>query len=584
MAATGQGSGTGEARLEQLLAGDPDNAELSRRVLVEVAALMDCDAAGLRWIDPGAGFHDEVMVKLGAFDPEPAQRNAMLIGGALWVRFPGAARLEQVSPAPAWDLERHLSGPLGTGQTAWATLHLHRRSQSPEWRPAELAVFREYCLALALAVENRIMQALLRRELRALHALSAASGQWQAGWSSGAILENALDQALEFTGFSRGLALLETPPGGELRPAASRGVPPAEAAALDARPLVPYTHAGLLRALRQQSLNPADLDAHPPLAACFPKPVRSLVCLPLDVEGRFLGALILADGKPLGHAAAHLAQAVGPVLAAQAARTLHTTGLLRRLEARTKELERATADLTRAERRAALVKLAAAVAHQIRNPLSVVSAHVDLMRDRAGDDRAQAETLDLLEKKVGEANSTVQQLLELSRPLRLRVRPTDLGPLLDSFVRFIQPKCRLQAVELNCCVAEGLQRAWADETPLQRCLLDLCLNALQVLPRQGRLDVMAEARGDWIALSVSDDGPGIPAGIQATLFEPFSSGRAGGTGMGLYNVRRICQEMGAHPVAGNLESGGSRFCLYLRAESAARPVSGPEAEASDDHD
>jgi signal transduction histidine kinase len=342
--------------------------------------------------------------------------------------------------------------------------------------------------------------------------------------------------------------------------------------ALTAQPLSPYLQDALLRAVRQQSLGAADLAAHPPLAACFPQPLRSFVTLALRDGVHFEGALLLGDERPMGHAAARLVQAVGPVLAGQAARTLRSALLFRDLTSRTSDLKRASRDLMKAEQRATLVKLAAAVAHQIRNPLSVVAAHVDLMREALPEGDAQRQTLDLLSKKVGEANATIQQLLELSRPLQLKLRLGPVEPVVRSFMRFLDPKGRQQGVGIGLTVAGGLQDAWMDETQLQRCLLDLCLNALNLLAPGGRVDLKVEAFGQgWVGVTVTDNGPGIKADMLPNLFEPFATGRTGGTGMGLYNVKRICQEMGAVVLAGNLPGNGSRFSIYLRSETAGAP-------------
>jgi signal transduction histidine kinase len=74
-----------------------------------------------------------------------------------------------------------------------------------------------------------------------------------------------------------------------------------------------------------------------------------------------------------------------------------------------------------------------------------------------------------------------------------------------------------------------------------------------------------------VGVTVTDNGPGIKADMLPNLFEPFATGRTGGTGMGLYNVKRICQEMGAVVLAGNLPGNGSRFSIYLRSETAGAP-------------
>jgi signal transduction histidine kinase len=559
--------------LAGLLAGDPSETALIYRLLLELTERLDCDAVGLRWLDSHLGFPHALMARDEIFEEGsvPADDLWQAAGGA-WQAHPGIAELSELPVPPRWSLGRHLVGPLSAGGVAWASIHVHRRGTLRDWDQTELSVFRDYCMSLGLVVENRLMQALLKREVHALRVLTRASERWQEQRDPDLILASALGQALDLTGFSHGLAMAEHESSGELRPVASQGVEREALERLRAQPLSPYRQDGLLRAIRQQSLSAADVAGHAPLAGCFPAPLRSFTVLALRDGLHFEGALLLGDAAAMGHAAARLAQAVGPVLAGQAARTLRSAALFRDLSARTLDLKRASKDLMKAEQRATLVKLAAAVAHQIRNPLSVVAAHVDLMRDGLTEDSAQRQTLDLLSKKVAEANATIQQLLELSRPLQLEMKLAPVEPTLRSFIRFLEPKARQQGVGITFQAPAGLQRVWMDETLLQRCLLDLCLNALNLLAPGGRVEIRAEAAGpERVCVSVLDNGPGIKAELQPQLFEPFASGRSGGTGMGLYNVKRICQEMGVVVVAGNLVGCGSRFSLHLRSETAGPP-------------
>jgi signal transduction histidine kinase len=415
---------------------------------------------------------------------------------------------------------------------------------------------------------------------RALRRLMPPGKAWQDFREAKPVLDLALQGALSLAGFRHGLALIEE--AGELRLTCFQGLRDAEIGTLLRQGVNLKENARELQALLAGTSSRAGLDALPSLGACFPAHLGFFISLPLFDKGKLKGLLLLASSSAMGDAERRNFRNLAPVLSALAAGTLRSVDLFQRLVERTRELERTVADLGRAQRRSELVKHAAAVAHQIRNPLSVVSAHVDLMREQAESAGGQVETLDLLAKKVGEANATVQQLLELSRPLSLQVKAMELGPLLKSFVGFIQPKCRLQGVELAVSVEDGLPAVWAEDNALQRCLLDLTLNSLQMLGASGRLEISARRRKGGVALAVSDDGPGITDAMLPLLFEPFSSGRAGGTGMGLYNVRRICREMGAGVLAGRLDKGGSRFCLYLRVTSSEKPAPGGETSHEPD--
>lgn len=551
--------------LSFLLYGSPTESELGLRILLELTELLDCDAAGLHWLDPQLGFPDQLCVRdelCPVADADTAPD--WFSGGGPWRVSTGAWHPSELDLALRCAFEHELRGPLNAGSRTWATIVLVRREHMPAFDDRERSLFRGFCLSLSLLIENRLMQTLLGREVEALHRLAESSERWHESRDPGLLLSAALDQALDFTHFSHGLAFLDDEGSGELRPVSGRSMGDADLQTLVDRPLSPYRHRGLLKAIAQGSLAVADLDACPELAACFPQPCKSFACLPLTDGGHFEGALILGDRRPMGHAASRMLQAAGPVLAGQVARAIRNNKLFRSLATKSRDLERATEELTQAERRATLVKLAAAVAHQIRNPLSVVSAHVELIRDAMEEEDPRRETLQLVSNKVTEANGTVQQLLELSRPLDVQMKLAPLPPALTAFLRFIEPKCRHQGVELNFFAPEGIGSVWMDETHLQRCLLDLSLNALQLLGTDGRLDIQAEAQGAWVRVSVTDNGPGISPELQSSLFEPFVSGRSGGTGMGLYNVKRVCQEMGAVVLAGSMNGAGARFNVYLR--------------------
>ncbi len=237
---------------------------------------------------------------------------------------------------------------------------------------------------------------------------------------------------------------------------------------------------------------------------------------------------------------------------------------------RTRELERVVEELDQAQQRAELVQVAGALAHDVRNPLNVVGAHVALLLEEARSQGRPTATLELVSAKVGEAEAGLRRFLDLSRPTVLDLKPTALAGLLAGFQGFLRPKCAQAGVELLLSVEPGLPDARADGDALQRCLLDLCLNALQAAPPPRSLLLRAESRRFGVLLSVSDDGPGIPEGLLPSIFTPYASGRAGGTGLGLYSVRRLCRAMGGGIVAGNLHGRGSRFCVWLPAVPAPK--------------
>ena len=228
------------------------------------------------------------------------------------------------------------------------------------------------------------------------------------------------------------------------------------------------------------------------------------------------------------------------------------------------DLEAALEAMVNRERLAILGQLAAAVAHQIRNPLSVIGAHVELMMGELGEGHGHYPTLATISKKVSQTESIIRELMELAKPLALQLSRCSLPERLDSIARFIAPKCRLQKVEMSLHHEDQLPQVWLDPAQFERCLLDLAINALQQMPAGGSLDMgCRRINGSEIGVWVQDSGPGIRPEHMKRIFEPFFSLRPGGSGLGLYNVRRICQEMGIEIGVENSLHAGACFNLIL---------------------
>jgi signal transduction histidine kinase len=249
------------------------------------------------------------------------------------------------------------------------------------------------------------------------------------------------------------------------------------------------------------------------------------------------------------------------LLASQLALVLRNAQLVKELSERNRQLATATASLVQSEKLALIGKMAATVANQMRNPLSVIGANVQLLQTKRPAEDPEYSVMQVLLEKVRETNATVHSLLDLARPLALDLRRVDLEDSVRTVVRFVGHRCEAQAIEMRLAVLPGLPQVWADEQQLQRCLLDLCMNAVQAMPGGGRLVVAAAAFGPRVELRVEDNGPGISAGMLQELFEPFCTDKAKGNGLGLYNVKRVCDAMGVEVVAANVEPHGASFRL-----------------------
>jgi len=233
-------------------------------------------------------------------------------------------------------------------------------------------------------------------------------------------------------------------------------------------------------------------------------------------------------------------------------------------------LDMATRSLVEAEKFALAGQMSGTVAHQLRNPLSVISASVQLLMQEQAEGGESRQMMELVCQKVSEMDAIIGVLQEMGKPLDLSLRIGSAAASLRAIHSFIAPRCASQGVALALDVGEGLPEVWLDEERFQRALLDLCINSLQAMPRGGQLRLSAQSAGRKLEVRVEDDGAGFPPDMLSRLFAPFSSTKARGSGLGLYNVRRVADAMGVGLQAYNLEPHGAGF-LFSFSAGAEKP-------------
>jgi two-component system sensor histidine kinase HydH len=209
-------------------------------------------------------------------------------------------------------------------------------------------------------------------------------------------------------------------------------------------------------------------------------------------------------------------------------------------QARDREKELGTA-LARAERFAALGRMAAAVAHEVRNPIAAMRLKAENALAQPGKHEA---ALRFIVKEIERLDATVRSLLSKAEPVSIRPRQTVIADWVAERVRAFAERAAQTVVELKTRIEV---ESWhIDPVSLGRALDNLVANALDHTPRGGTITVSAvkDAGGAGMMLRVCDTGPGVAVGIEHRLFEPFVSGRADGIGLGLTLVREIAAAHG----------------------------------------
>jgi two-component system sensor histidine kinase PilS (NtrC family) len=215
---------------------------------------------------------------------------------------------------------------------------------------------------------------------------------------------------------------------------------------------------------------------------------------------------------------------------------------------------------------AALGRLTANIAHEIRNPLGAISHAAELLQEESGVSAGAQRLTTIIRDNTRRLDRMINDVQTLNRGERAKRERFHLGTYLRGFVEQFNATEKLAADVIELHLADDVQVMF-DRDHLNQVLWNLCRNALRHSrrgPGSIRLEVARAARGNAVKLDVVDDGPGVPPESRNKLFEPFFTTSPGGTGLGIYLAREICEANGAA-----LEyvdsAGGARFSVTCAA-------------------
>ncbi len=239
-----------------------------------------------------------------------------------------------------------------------------------------------------------------------------------------------------------------------------------------------------------------------------------------------------------------------------------------------------------AERRSYVGLLASGLAHEIRNPLNAMNMNLQMLEEEIHglpglDGGDHIELLVSTKSEIKRLERLVNNFLAYARPGQPRFEPHDLNGLLGEVARFLQADFQQSQVHLALDLEPLLPTVEIDETQFKQALMNLLVNARQVLKAGGHVTLrsLASASGE-VLVEVQDDGPGIPVDTREKIFEVFYSNRGGGTGLGLPIARQIVERHGGRIEVESTEGYGTTFriCLPRRHERVASAA--PAAQAA----
>ncbi|MFH1374894.1 MAG: ATP-binding protein [bacterium] len=252
--------------------------------------------------------------------------------------------------------------------------------------------------------------------------------------------------------------------------------------------------------------------------------------------------------------------------------TWHLTGRINKANAEREEMSRA---FIRSAKLASIGELATGLAHEINNPLAIISAEQtnisDLLSDSEYPTQMREETLESIQRcktQIQRCANITGKMLQFGRKRESQVEPTDIRPRLSDTIRLLERRAFVRNVKIRSEIEDDLPRALVDPVELEQVIVNLINNSIDAMPQGGTITVMAGMEENRLHLQVADSGTGIPQEDLERVFEPFFTTKpvGRGTGLGLSVCYGMVQSWGGSLKAESEQGKGTAMHIMLRSE------------------
>ena len=245
------------------------------------------------------------------------------------------------------------------------------------------------------------------------------------------------------------------------------------------------------------------------------------------------------------------------------------------------ELKANEAYLIQSEKLASLGQLASGMAHEIHNPLAIISGEAQLYLERAkGKDEQVDKILGSIVEECFRAADITRRILRFAKPGKTELGPVDVRALIEESLQLVSYQVHLGRFERRVDVPADLPKIRGNHNQLQEVILNLILNACQAMgeERGGRIEVVAARLDGEVELRISDTGPGIPRSKLSKIFDPFYTTKHSGTGLGLFVSQRIIHAHNGTIEVRSIEGEGTTFTIRLPIfRESSTPLADPTA-------
>jgi two-component system sensor histidine kinase HydH len=229
-------------------------------------------------------------------------------------------------------------------------------------------------------------------------------------------------------------------------------------------------------------------------------------------------------------------------------------------------------EVARSQRLASVGRLAAGVAHEIRNPLSSIKGFATYFKDRYSDRPDDRQTADIMVQEVDRLNRVVGQLLEFARPISIEPQKISLQSLVTDSLKLIDDRAAEKNISIHVQNNARVDEARIDPDRINQVLLNLYLNAIDAMESGGELkvEISADGKSRDVVIQVSDTGSGISPEDLTKIFEPYFTTKSTGTGLGLAIAHNIIEAMGGKITVQSEKSVGTTFTVALPNSEACK--------------
>lgn len=217
-----------------------------------------------------------------------------------------------------------------------------------------------------------------------------------------------------------------------------------------------------------------------------------------------------------------------------------------------------------------IARLAGALAHEIKNPLSTIRLNMELLAEDFAEsdsprDKRALKKISIVERECGRLQSVLDDFLNFAKVRQLKLQATDLNREVQRVIEFFRPKAQESHIEIVCYLDPNLPNVRVDAEAFHGALLNLVLNAQQAMPDGGQLVARTKCIDGQVSLDLIDTGVGMSTETVEHIFDAFYSTKPGGSGLGLPTARKVIESHGG-TIAVDSEIGrGTKFTITLPA-------------------